>query len=259
LFEIRYEGRIAILTLRYGKANALDVDFCKALKKEFKRLAKSEARAVVITSAGNIFCAGVDLLRAAEGGSKYLRSIVAALDEMYEEIFLFPKPVVAAINGHAIAGGCVLACCADYRVLAKGAGRMGVTELLVGVPFPPFAFEVLRAAASPMHFPKFTASGETFDTEGALLQTALADEGGERGPLASARASRKRSNSPRSVRKPLRVNKLHVRALAAKQILRKDRGRLARQIMKVWEAKETAENIRAYVARRLSGRIELSA
>jgi enoyl-CoA hydratase len=246
LFEIRYEGRIAILTLRYGKANALDVDFCKALKKEFKRLAKSEARAVVIASAGNIFCAGVDLLRAAEGGSKYLRSIVAALDEMYEEIFLFPKPVVAAINGHAIAGGCVLACCADYRVLAKGAGRMGVTELLVGVPFPPFAFEVLRATTSPMHFPKFTASGETFDTEGALANS-FADEAVNADRLLP-RALEKAEQLAAIRAEAFAVNKLHVRA-PAKQILRKDRGRLARQIMKVWEAKETAENIRAYVAR----------
>ncbi|MBK8009222.1 MAG: enoyl-CoA hydratase/isomerase family protein [Rhizobiales bacterium] len=246
MFEIRYEGRIAILTLRYGKANALDVDFCKALKKEFKRLAKSEACAVVITSAGNIFCAGVDLLRAAEGGRKYLRSIVAALDEMYEEIFLFPKPVVAAINGHAIAGGCVLACCADYRVLAKGAGRMGVTELLVGVPFPPFAFEVLRATTSPMHFPKFTASGETFDTEGALAN-GFADEAVNADRLLP-RALEKAEQLAAIRAEAFAVNKLYVRA-PAKQILRKDRGRLAKQIMKVWEAKETAENIRAYVAR----------
>lgn len=246
MFDIRYEGRIAILTLRYGKANALDVDFCKALKKEFKRLAKSEARAVVITSVGNIFCAGVDLLRAAEGGSKYLRSIVAALDEMYEEIFLFPKPVVAAINGHAIAGGCVLACCADYRVLAKGAGRMGVTELLVGVPFPPFAFEVLRAATSPMHFLKFTASGETFDTGGALAN-GFADEAVNADRLLP-RALEKAEQLAAIRAEAFAVNKLHVRA-TTKQILKKDRGRLARQIMKVWEAKETAESIRAYVAR----------
>jgi enoyl-CoA hydratase len=165
---------------------------------------------------------------------------------MYEEIFLFPKPVVAAINGHAIAGGCVLACCADYRVLAKGAGRMGVTELLVGVPFPPFAFEVLRATTSPMHFPKFTASGETFDTEGALAN-GFADEAVNADRLLP-RALEKAEQLAAIRAEAFAVNKLHVRA-PAKQILRKDRGRLARQIMKVWEAKETAENIRAYVAR----------
>lgn len=248
MFELRKEDGIAILALRYGKANALDVEFCKALKKEFRRLAKSDARAVVVTSQGKIFSAGVDLPRAAEGGRKYLRALVRALDEMYEEIFYFPKPVIAAINGHAIAGGCVLAACADYRVLAKDAGRMGVTELLVGVPFPPFAFEVLRATTSPLHFPKFTASGETFDTEGALRcgfadQAVGAERLMERALEIAAQLAAIRADA-------FRANKLHVRA-PARQFLKNDRTGLKEKIMKVWAAPQTAENIRAYVARTL--------
>lgn len=246
MFDLRNEDGIAVLTLRRGKANALDVDFCKALQKEFRRLAKSDAKAVIVTSEGRIFSAGVDLPRAAAGGRKYLHALVVALDDMYEEIFLFPKPVVAAINGHAIAGGCVLACCADYRVLAQGGARMGVTELRVGVPFPPFAFEVLRATTSPMHFPKFTASGETFDTAGAI-ENGFADEAvsvDRLMPCTIEKAEQLAAIRPEA----FRVNKLHVRAIT-KQILKNDRGRLAKQIMKVWEAKGTADNIRAYVAR----------
>jgi enoyl-CoA hydratase len=246
VFDLRNENGIAVVTLRHGKANAIDVEFCKALKKEFRRLAKSDVRAAILTSEGNIFSAGVDLPRAAEGGRKYLRSLVLAIDEMYEEMFYFPKPLVAAINGHAIAGGCVLACCADYRVLARGSGRMGVTELLVGVPFPPFALEVLRATTSPMHFPKFTASGETFDTDGALAN-GFADEAVGADRLISR--TLEKAETLAAIRpEAFRANKLHVRAMA-KQILKNDRGRLAKQIMRVWEAKETAENIRAYVAR----------
>ncbi len=246
MFEIRDENGIAILSLRYGKANALDVAFCKALRKEFRRLAKSEAQAVVLTAEGKIFSAGVDLPRAAEGGRKYLRDLVLALDGMYEEIFYFPKPVIAAINGHAIAGGCVLAACADYRVLASSAGRMGVTELLVGVPFPPFAFEVLRATTSPTHFPKFTASGETFDTEGALAN-GFADEA-VTAEVLMPRALEKARQYAAIRAEAFAANKLHTR-ITARQILKNDRGQLAKRIMKVWEAKETAENIRAYVAR----------
>jgi enoyl-CoA hydratase len=246
VFEVRNEGRVAILTLRHGKANAIDVELCKALKKEFNRLAKSDARAVVVTSEGRIFSAGVDLLRAAEGGRKYLKSLVLAIDEMYEEIFYHPKPVIAAVNGHAIAGGCVLAACADYRLVAENAGRMGVTELLVGLPFPPFALEVLRATTSPLHFPKFTASGETFDSEGALLN-GFADEAVSADRL-MARALEKARQLAAIRPEAFAANKLHVRA-TAKQILKADRTGLAKQIMKVWESKETAENIRAYVAR----------
>ena len=246
MFEVRNENGIAVVELRHGKANAIDVEFCKALKREFRRLAKSDVGAVIITSKGTIFSAGVDLPRAAAGGRKYLHDLVVGLDDMYEEIFLFPKPVLAAINGHAIAGGCVLACCADYRVLAAGNSRMGVTELLVGVPFPPFAFEVLRATTSPMHFPKFTATGETFDTERALLK-GFADEAVSADRLMS-RALEKAEQLAAIRPEAFHVNKLHVRA-TAKQNLKNDRGGLAKQIMTVWEAKETAENIRAYVAR----------
>jgi enoyl-CoA hydratase len=131
-------------------------------------------------------------------------------------------------------------------VLAKDAGRMGVTELLVGVPFPPFAFEVLRATTSPMHFSKFTATGETFDTEGALAN-GFADEAVSADRL-MLRATEKAKQLAAIRPDAFRVNKLHVRA-TAKQILKADRGRLAKQIMKVWESKETAANIHAYVAR----------
>jgi enoyl-CoA hydratase len=246
VFEVRNENGIAVVDLRHGKANAIDIEFCKALKKEFKRLAKSDVKAVVLTSSGKIFSAGVDLIRAAEGGRKYLRAIVTAIDEMYEEIFFFPKPVVAAINGHAIAGGCVLACCADYRVLANGAGRMGVTELLVGLPFPPFAFEVLRATTAPMHFPKFTASGETFDTGGAIAN-GFADEAVSADRLMT-RALEKAEQLAAIRPEAFAVNKLHTRA-PAKQFLRNDRSGLEKKIMKVWTSPEAAENIRAYVAR----------
>lgn len=246
MFEVRSESGIAVVELRHGKANAIDVEFCKALRREFRKLAKSDARAVIITSTGSIFSAGVDLLRAAEGGRKYLKSLVIAIDDMYEEIFFHPKPVVAAINGHAVAGGCVLACCADYRVLAKNAGRMGVTELRVGLPFPPFALEVLRATTSPMHFAKFTASGETFDAQGAL-ENGFADEAVSADRL-FARAMEKANELAAIRAEAFRVNKLHVRA-PAKQILKNDRSGLTKKIMKVWTAPETAENIRAYVAR----------
>jgi enoyl-CoA hydratase len=246
VFEVQNESGVAVLTLRHGKANALDVELCKALKKEFKRLAKSDARAVIVTSEGKIFSAGVDLLRAAEGGRKYLRAIVAAIDEMYEEIFYFPKPLIAAINGHAIAGGCVLAACADYRVLATGPARMGVTELLVGLPFPPFAFEVLRATTAPMHFPKFTASGGTFDTDGAL-ENGFADEAVSPERLL-ARAQEKARQFAAIRPEAFAVNKLQMRA-PARQFLAHDRTGLQKRIMKVWTAPETAENIRAYVAR----------
>src|SRR4029077_15640638 len=73
-----------------------------------------------------------------------------------------------AVNGHAIAGGCVLACCADRRIMAQGVGRIGVTEILVGVAFPALAFEIVRFAAPPRYLPEFTLSGATYASDEAL-------------------------------------------------------------------------------------------
>ncbi len=137
MIELKNEDGIAVVTTRHGKANALDIELCEELAKCFVGLRNADARAVVVTGQGRIFSAGVDLIRLSSGGPDYVRAFLPALHRLYDAVFFHPKPVVAAINGHAVAGGCVLACCADRRIMARGRGRIGVTELLVGVPFPP--------------------------------------------------------------------------------------------------------------------------
>ncbi len=158
MIDVKTNAGIAVMTLMHGKANALDIEFCEALTARFMELRKSDAKAVVITGQGKIFSAGVDLKRLSEGGADYIRKFLPALHKLYDAVFYHPKPVVAAINGHAIAGGCVLACCADRRIMARESGRIGVTELLVGVPFPALAFEIVRFAVPPRYLPEVTLS-----------------------------------------------------------------------------------------------------
>jgi enoyl-CoA hydratase len=167
MIDIKTDAGIAVLTLAQGKANALDIEFCEALTARFMELRKTDAKAVVITGQGKIFSAGVDLIRLSEGGADYIRKFLPALHKLYGAVFYHPKPVVAAINGHAIAGGCVLACCADRRAMANDGGRIGVTELLVGVPFPALAFEIMRFATPPYFFSETVLSGATFSAEAA--------------------------------------------------------------------------------------------
>ena len=62
----------------------------------------------MLTGQGRMFSAGVNLIRLSEGGAAYVRRFLPALHRLYDTVFFFPKPVVAAVNGHAIAGGCVL-------------------------------------------------------------------------------------------------------------------------------------------------------
>jgi len=160
MIEVAEQDGAALLRLADRKANAMSLEFCEALTARFAAL--PPARAVVLTASGRIFSAGVDLLRLIEGGAPYIRKFLPALSTMLSTVFSHPAPVVAAINGHAIAGGCVLACAADRRLMARDGGRIGVTELLVGVPFPPVPMEIMRCATTPQFFADALFTGATY-------------------------------------------------------------------------------------------------
>ena len=161
------QGEVTLLHMAHGKANALDVEFCVALTTQLTALKDPPTRAVVLTGARHIFSAGVDLLRLLDEDATYLQTFLPALITMFETVFCHPKPVVAAVNGHAIAGGCVLACAADHRVMSRQPGRIGVPELLVGVPFPTVALEILRSVVAPPQLHTLVYGGATYTPEEA--------------------------------------------------------------------------------------------
>ncbi|MDX1515040.1 MAG: enoyl-CoA hydratase/isomerase family protein, partial [Gammaproteobacteria bacterium] len=135
-----------VLRLAHGKANALDYELSRAIIECLDETETGDAEAVVLTGSGKIFSAGVDLFRVLNEDDQYLDAFYPMLVNMFARVFAFRKPLVAAVNGHAVAGGCVLACACDFRVMGKGGGTMGVPELRVGVPFPTVAMEILRSA-----------------------------------------------------------------------------------------------------------------
>jgi len=240
---------IVVLTMTHGKANALDIEFCDALAARFNDLRKSDTKAVVLTGQGRIFSAGVDLKRLSAGGADYIRRFLPALHRLYEAVFFYPKPVIAAVNGHAIAGGCVLACCADRRIMARDAGRIGVTEILVGVPFPALAFEVVRSAVPPRYLPEFTLSGATYATDEALRR-GWVDEVTEPGKLiddALSVAQQLSRLSPAAFAQ----TKSQVRQPAIER-LQKSGEATDKAVTEIWAAPGTLAYIRDYVARTLT-------
>jgi enoyl-CoA hydratase len=247
MIETRMEEGVAVLTLAHGKANILDLDFCRAIVARLTELRESEARAIVLTGRGNIFCAGVDLKQVSEGGAAYLREFLPALHDLYEAAFFHPKPIVAAINGHAVAGGAVLAACADRRIMARDSGRIGITELLVGVPFPVLAFEVVRFALPPRYLAESMLSGATYPTE-AALQRGWVDELAEPSALmdsALAAARHYAALSPPAFAQ----TKKQIRQEVAAHVAR-DRA-ADQEVTDIWCAPETLARIRDYVARTL--------
>jgi len=151
--------------LRFDNApvNALDLDLLNLIISSMR----SVEGPVVLTGAGRAFSAGVDLRALVDGGADYAAQFVAALSEAFLAIYDHPAPVVAAVNGHAIAGGCVLAMCADVRLMSGG--TIGLTEMSVGVPFPVAALEICRAAMGSSAT-RAALGAKTIDTETALAR-----------------------------------------------------------------------------------------
>jgi len=160
MLDVDKRSSVTVVRLQHGKVNALDLELLREITAVLRELDPNGA--VVITGSGTVFSAGVDLRRIVEGGRPYVREFLPALSEAFLAIFDHPGPVLAAVDGHAIAGGCVIAAACDVRIMSGG--RIGLAELSVGVPFPSVAMEILRHAIGP-------AAGHLVLTAGLLDPT----------------------------------------------------------------------------------------
>ena len=140
MLTVEERDDVAVVRIEHGRVGAMDAELLDALT---EAVAGSD-RALVITGSGSAFSAGVDLRRILDGGTPYTEQFLTALSRMFRAVFDHPRPTVAAVNGHAIAGGCVLALACDVRLMSGG--RIGLAELAVGVPFPTSALEIVRHA-----------------------------------------------------------------------------------------------------------------
>lgn len=154
---------VTIVRFDHPPVNALDLDLLDVIVASMRNVEGP----VVITGAGRCFSAGVDLRALVDGGAEYAERFVTALSEAFLAVFDHPAPVIAAINGHAIAGGCVFAMCADVRLMS--AGTLGLTELSVGVPFPVAALEICRFAMGTSAT-RAALQAKTIDADTALAR-----------------------------------------------------------------------------------------
>jgi len=144
---VRYEmraGRVCLLTLDKPSANAIDERLLDDLNAAVDRIrVDDEVRAVALTGAGRFFSGGFDF-----AAPRRDDAIALGLYRRYRDVHLkllgLPKPTLAMVNGHAIAGGLVLALACDYRLAVEGEYRVGLNEVEVGAAFPRTAMEIVR-------------------------------------------------------------------------------------------------------------------
>ena len=238
---------IVTLRLAHGKANTLDVDLADGLARVMAEMALDDGvRAVVMTAAGSIFSAGVDLYRMTESGDEYVQRFVAALSRTVLDLFAFPKPLLVAVNGHAVAGGCIFTLTGDYRLMAAGKARIGIPELLVGVPFPAAVIEIVRFAVPQQHLQSLMYTGRTVQPDEAL-RIGLIDEVVDPAALESRAAE---------VAAQMAALPSEAFALAKRQLRDKAIGRakhfaneLDAAVLDLWRKPETHARIREYLAR----------
>lgn len=246
MIALERRGTVAMLTLEHGKASAFDVELCDALIARFKECEASWCRGVVMTGRGSIFSAGVDLVRVVNEGAPYLSRFLPVLSDAFEQIFAFPKPLVAAVNGHAIAGGCILACTADHRLMARGGGRIGLPELLVGVAFPPVPVEIIRFSVKSHAAADLMFNGATLEAD-AAVDAGFVDVATDQDALLSEAMAEVERLAARPAA-AFAITKQQWRGPALDR-MREGRRQLDRRIEEVWSSPETIETIRGYIER----------
>src|SRR6266478_778869 len=140
--RIERNGEVALIRLENGKANAIGPSFLDRLEALLGKV--GDARAAVITGQGSAFSAGLDLPALIDLDRVGMRAFVLRFDAVMMRVFELPIPLVAAVNGHAVAGGCVLALQADVRIGADREARIGLNETQLGIGLPSPVVETLR-------------------------------------------------------------------------------------------------------------------
>ncbi|MEA2398602.1 MAG: enoyl-CoA hydratase [Thermoleophilaceae bacterium] len=207
---IEERGDVAVVRIDRPPANAMDLELLDEGRAAVDQLAAAEPGAAVIVGREGFFSAGVDL-KAVQGlDADGQRAMVQGINRLFLAWYGFPRPLVCAVNGHAIAGGLILALCGDYRVGSSGAGKLGLTELRAGIGYPAAAMAVVRAelAAPAVRVLALRAelveAGDVAVELGLLDELVAADQVLERAlAVASGLASLPRSAYPR-VKRQLR-------------------------------------------------------
>ena len=166
---VSYEqtGDVAVLTMDDGKANAFSLGMTNALMSGLDR-AEREAGAVVITGRPGVLCAGFDLKVIRGDDAEAKEAMRMAGVETLLRLYLHPQPVVIANTGHALAAGALLLLTGDCRIGARGDFKIGLNEVAIGLPLPPFGLELARDRLTSKAMTEAILCAKMYDPEGAV-------------------------------------------------------------------------------------------
>jgi len=240
-----HEGGIHELRLSRPPVNALDLELCLALRDAVMHAPAEGAQGIVLSGGPKAFTAGLDVPRLLSLDGDGVRATWEASADAARALAASPVPVAAAINGHSPAGGCVLALCCDYRVMAAGPYRIGLNETQVGLVAPEGIQYLMRRAVGEHRAERLLVGGELVEAQRAY-EIGLVDELAEIDDV-PARARAWLRNLLSLPRQPV----LQTRAIARAELvaaLQPERLRLDRFIAS-WNDPDTQAGLRALVAK----------
>ena len=173
---IEHYEKVSVMKLNRDVTNALNPTLIIKIGKIFKTLKEDPGvHGIVLSSSNDKFLSiGLDIPELFDLSREDFKKFYHSFNQLCLNLYTFPKPIIAAITGHAIAGGCILALCCDYRFIAEGRKLMGLNEIKLGVPVPYPGDCILRQLVGFRHARDIMESGEFFEPD-KLIQFGMAD------------------------------------------------------------------------------------
>ena len=161
--------QIAVLRIDRPPANAVDLDLAGEFAAALEGVESNDKiAALVVTGAGSCFSAGLDLKAIPTYDRTQQQAMVMQVNRLFGGLYALPLPTIAAVNGHAIAGGVILMLACDYRIAAEGDYKIGLAEARVGVPFPVAAMAIVQGELNNSVGRKMVLTARNFDPQEAL-------------------------------------------------------------------------------------------
>lgn len=159
---------VQVLRLEGGKANAMTQEVLDTIERLVDEFEAGPSRVAVLTGYDRYFSAGLPLPLLIDLDRTAMKRFIERFGEVMLRVFRCGKPIVAAINGHAIAGGCVLALQCDWRVMTTSDARIGLNETQLGIGLPSSVLEPLKLAVPAASLPTIAYEGRLFTADEAL-------------------------------------------------------------------------------------------
>jgi enoyl-CoA hydratase/carnithine racemase len=175
--QVEINEKIAIVKLDRGVTNPISLGFIKEISEHLESYRKSpEINGIVITSNNEkFFSIGFDLPELYNQTIQEVEEFYKAFNRLCLDIYTYPKPTIAAISGHAIAGGCIITICCDYRYISDGRKLMGLNEIKLGLPVPYPSYCILEHLVGSRSARYLVESGDFFEPD-RLVEMGLVDE-----------------------------------------------------------------------------------